>query len=109
MKTVSVVVATYKREHDLKRALESLALQNYSDMEIILVDDNGNAEWNRKVANIVDVFHNNFPEISLNYIINNPNQGSAKTRNIGIDAANGKYVTFLDDDDEYLPDKIKIK
>lgn len=43
----------------------------------------------------------------LNYIINNPNEGSAKTRNIGIEAAKGEYITFLDDDDIYLADKIK--
>ena len=47
---VSVVVATYKREADLERALESLAHQSYSDMEIVLVDDNGNSEWNEKVC-----------------------------------------------------------
>lgn len=107
MKLVSVVVATYKRDVDLKKALESLANQSYSNMEIILVDDNGNAEWNDKVATIVNVFRNDFPGVSLNYIVNDPNQGSAKTRNIGINASNGEYVTFLDDDDVYLPDKIK--
>lgn len=41
---VSVVVATYKRDSELKNALESLALQSISDFEIVLVDDNGNAE-----------------------------------------------------------------
>ncbi len=107
MKSVSVVVATYKRDEDLKRALESLAIQSYSDMEIVLVDDNGNAEWNTKVAAIVAEFQGRHPEIKLNYIVNDPNQGSAKTRDIGIAAAQGEYVTFLDDDDVYLADKVK--
>ena len=50
MKLVSVVVATYRREVELKNALESLAKQTYPNMEIVLVDDNGNDEWNSKVS-----------------------------------------------------------
>lgn len=107
MKSASVVVATYKRDADLKKALDSLAIQSHADMEIVLVDDNGNAEWNAKVSAIVDAFKNEYPKVSLNYIVNNPNQGSAKTRNIGIETAQGEYVTFLDDDDVYLTDKVK--
>jgi len=107
MKLVSIVVATYRRENDLKNALESLAVQTYPNIEIVLVDDNGCDEWNSKVAAIVEGFTNNHPDVVLNYIINSPNQGSAKTRNIGIAASNGDYITFLDDDDVYLPDKVK--
>lgn len=107
MKSVSVVVATYKRETELKKALESLAEQTYTCMEIILIDDNGNDEWNGKVFEIVDGFRKRYSDIVLEYIVNNPNQGSAKTRNIGINSAKGDYVTFLDDDDIYLPDKIR--
>ena len=106
MKLVSVVVATYKREVELKNALESLAKQTYPNMEIVLVDDNGNDEWNSKVSEIVEAFRIRYPKIMLEYIVNNPNQGSAKTRNIGIHSANGYYITFLDDDDIYLPSKI---
>ena len=107
MKLVSVVVATYKREAEIKNALESLAKQTYPNMEIVLVDDNGNDEWNSKVSETVEVFRNRYPMIKLEYIANNSNQGSSKTRNIGIHSANGDYITFLDDDDIYLPDKIR--
>lgn len=104
---VSVVVATYKRDEILKRALFSLAQQTYKSFEIILVDDNANEEWNLRVNKIVDDFKTEFPEILLKYIINNPNMGSAKTRNIGIDASSGEYITFLDDDDVYLPENLE--
>lgn len=107
MKLVSVVVATYKREAELKNALESLAKQTYPNMEIVLVDDNGNDEWNSKVSETVEVFRNRYPKIKLECIVNNSNQGSSKARNIGIHSANGDYITFLDDDDIYLPDKIR--
>lgn len=107
MKKVSVVIATYKRDEDLIKALNSLATQSYSNIEIILVDDNGNAEWNAKVSATVEQYKKNNPSIELNYIVNTPNQGSARTRNIGIEAATGEYITFLDDDDVYLSDKVK--
>lgn len=107
MSPVSIIVATYKRDEALKNALKSLTEQSYKDIEIILVDDNANFEWNEKVRKIVDDFKSSFPAVSLNYIVNEKNCGSAKTRNIGIEASNGEYVTFLDDDDIYLPNKIE--
>ncbi len=106
MPVVSVVVATYKRDLDLKNALESLALQSFSDFEIVLVDDNGNAEWNKKVSSIVAEFKENYPSVEIQYIVNSPNRGSAKTRNIGIEASKAEFITFLDDDDVYLPEKL---
>lgn len=108
MKTpvVSVVVATYKRDEALKNALESLAAQSLSDFEIVLVDDNGIKEWNEKVNAIVTRFKSKHPEIMMQHIVNSPNQGSAKTRNIGIYASRADLVTFLDDDDIYLPEKL---
>ena len=104
---VSVVVATYKRDVDLKRSLESLAVQTFDNMEIVLVNDNRTDDWKNKVTEIVQAFKSRFPSMALTYIINEVNQGSAKTRNIGIFASKGNYITFLDDDDVYLPDKVK--
>lgn len=104
---VSVIVATYKREDILLRALNSLAAQTYKNFEIILVDDNANTEWNSRVSNVVKRFKTEHPTITLNYIVNKTNQGSAKTRNIGIDVSSGEFITFLDDDDIYLPENLQ--
>lgn len=101
---VSVVVATYKREESLRKSLKSLVEQTYNDVEIIVVDDNANEEWNKKVKIIVDEISQLHPII---YIKNKVNKGSAETRNIGIKKATGDYITFLDDDDLYMPNKIK--
>ncbi len=106
---VSVVVATYRRDAALAQALESLAAQTHTATEILLVDDNDHPEWNQKVEGIVDAFRAAHPTTDLTVIVNHPNQGSAKTRNIGIAAAAGEYVTFLDDDDVYLPEKIETQ
>lgn len=103
---VSVVVATYRRDEELKKALESLASQSMKCFEIVLVDDNGDTEWNKKVSSIVFEFRDKHPSVMLQYIVNSPNQGSAKTRNVGIEASKAEYVTFLDDDDIYLPKKL---
>lgn len=107
MMLVSVIVATYKREAELSRALQSLAAQTYPHIEIVLVDDNADADWNKTVANVVDAFRREHPSVAFRYIANTLNRGSAETRNIGIEAASGEYITFLDDDDVYLPNKVK--
>lgn len=104
---VSVIVATYRRNASLKRALGSLATQTYGNLEIILVNDNDDPIWNETVQRIVREFEAYNQAVSLKYIENHPNQGSAITRNIGIAAADGEYITFLDDDDLYLPEKVE--
>ena len=106
---VSVVIATYRRDTSLKRALLSLVVQTYHDFEIVVVDDNSNEEWNKKVNDIVGQFQKEYSNVKLKHIVNIMNMGSAKSRNIGIDSSEGEYITFLDDDDVYLPDKIETQ
>lgn len=104
MPLVSVVVATYRREDTLKTALESLKSQSYENIEVIVVDDNADDMWNNKVQ---DIFKNFVDDKRYIYLKNEKNIGSAKTRNRGINIAKGEYITFLDDDDIYLPCKIE--
>ena len=61
---VSVIVATYRRDAELKRALDSLGDQSYSAYEIIVVDDNSEAEWSEKAFNAVGYFKEQNPEIA---------------------------------------------
>ncbi len=107
MPEVSVIVATYKRELELKRALESLKEQQFKGFETIIVDDNADLDFNNKVRAVVDTFKTENPQMAVTLITNPQNMGSAETRNIGINASRGEYITFLDDDDIYLPEKIK--
>lgn len=104
---VSVIIATYHRADSLYNALSSIAKQVYNNIEIIVVDDNADKEWNESVEKIINRIKNNYPSASLLYVCNEKNMGSAGTRNIGIRKANGDYITFLDDDDVYQPEKVE--
>ncbi len=104
---VSVIVATYRREDSLREALESLLCQSYKNIEIIVVDDNDDKVWNENIRRCIAEFSRS--EIKIKYIENHPHLGSAATRNAGIAAAEGEYITFLDDDDVYLPNKILLQ
>ena len=107
MPKVSVVVATFQRAQELRRALDSLAAQTYENMEIILVDDNGTPSWCKTVAAIAADFRQRHPAVSMKTVVNEKNTGSAMARNIGISVSCGDYITFLDDDDVYFPDKVR--
>lgn len=101
---VSVIIATYKRTESLKNAIFSVNQQTYDNIEIIIVDDNANVVDNNLVKNLVESIKTNR---TIKYIKNDINMGSAETRNIGIRNAIGEYITFLDDDDIYLPNKVE--
>ena len=104
---VSIIVATYRRKDELKRALDSLSIQTHKNIEIIIIDDNDDLKWNRIVERIVENFKNEYASMDVRYIANHPNQGSARSRNIGINICKGNYITFLDDDDLYEEKKIE--
>lgn len=99
---VSVVIPTYRRSDTLLRAINSVCLQTYNNVEIIVVDDNASfpevREQNERL--LLD-----YPKIV--FVKNEKNLGGGLSRNVGIKISKGKYVAFLDDDDEYLPNKIE--
>lgn len=101
---ISVIIPTYKRNDTLERAIKSVINQTYDNLEIIIVDDN---------ANFPEIRNNNkeiikkFKDYNIKFIENEKNLGGGLSRNVGIKCSNAKYVAFLDDDDEYLPNKIE--
>lgn len=104
---VSIIVPSYKRKPDLvRRAINSLLNQTYDNIEIILVDDNGGdglIEYRDLLVNMVSEINSS----KLIYIQNEKNLGGSLTRNHGISCSHGEYITFLDDDDKYEPEKIE--
>lgn len=102
---VSVVIPTYKRTVEyISKAVESVLNQTYPDVEVIVIDDSTDAFEGRK--NTENYFASlNAPNVV--YLQNEKNLGGSLSRNRGIENAKGEYITFLDDDDEYKPEKVE--
>lgn len=100
---VSVVMPTYGRSDTLERAINSIKRQTYTDIEILVVDDNEpGSEYAKTVAAMIErLGYDNLHLITQPRHIN-----GAAARNAGIRVAKGEYIAFLDDDDFFMPDKI---
>lgn len=98
---VSVIIPVYKVEQFIDRTLESVLQQDYEDIELVLVDDRSPD----KSGEIIKKYQKKYPFIK--YILQEKNQGAAVARNTALIAATGRYVAFLDGDDEWCPDKLK--
>lgn len=99
---VSVVITTYNGTASIERAVDSVVLQTYKNIETIVVDDNGlGTDIQKKTEEIVKKYKN------IIYIPHKYNVNGSAARNTGIYAAHGKYIAFLDDDDAFNEHKIE--
>lgn len=106
MPNVSVIVPTYNRVEYLRRLLDSIIQQTYSDYEVIIIDDCSPniieyhkliAEYKNKIKNLI-------------YIRSEKNYGTpTHARNLGMIIAKGSYIALCDDDDEWYSDKLKMQ
>lgn len=104
MSTVSVIIPYYNRKETIIRALDSVKNQTYKDFEIIAIDDGSNDE----TAEIVEQYILENNNLKFKHI-HQKNGGPSKARNRGIIEADGKYLAFLDSDDTWKEDKLKIQ
>ena len=98
---VSVVIPTFNRAGFLRAAISSVLDQTYQDFEIIVVDD-ASTDNTRKVVTA-------FNDERIRYIRHDKNTGEAGARNTGILNTDGEYIAFLDDDDEWLSEKLELQ
>lgn len=105
---VSIIIPTYNRVDTLIEAIECLLNQTYSNIEIVVVNDNGEKypEVTKKLEEKLKPYLVKLGN-KLNYIKLEKNSGGAIARNTGLKNANGKYICFLDDDEEYNEKKIE--
>ncbi|MFI3283609.1 MAG: glycosyltransferase family 2 protein [Erysipelotrichaceae bacterium] len=104
MKLATIVIPTYRRPDRITRAVNSALLQSYPDIEVIVVDDNGkDSEYASQTKKALQDF---LDKDLIIYIQNDQNRGGSFSRNQGLNIAQGKYITFLDDDDEIASTKI---
>ena len=102
---VTVVITTYERPENLMRAINSVEKQTYPNIEIIVVDDNGNGtEWQVKTEALLRPLVNGN---RIKYIAHDVNRNGSAARNTGLAYASGEYINFLDDDDEFSVNKIE--
>ncbi len=102
--TVSVVITTCRRKPAfIIRALRSVMTQTYQNIEIIVVDDSPPDYQERE--HVREAVLHTCP--SVRYISHGKNMGAPAARNTGLRMAKGDYIAFLDDDDEWLPEKIE--
>jgi len=99
--TFSVIVPTYNCESLLPRALDSVADQTVDDWEIVLVNDGSTDGTADVAARYARRLQDRF------IYIHQPNHGCSHARNRGIDVCRGRFVAFLDSDDEYQPTKLE--
>lgn len=105
MSLVTAVITTHKREPEiLERALKSVLSQTYTNIETIVVDDSP-ADYIKRddVRRMVE----GYADQKVKYIQHDKCMGACVARNTGLKAANGEFIAFLDDDDEWLPSKIE--
>jgi glycosyltransferase involved in cell wall biosynthesis len=98
MPQVSVVIPTYNRAEFLRSAIASVLNQTYQDFEIIVVDDGSKDN----TEDVVCHFNNR----KIRYVRHETNKGVTVARNTGVLNSKGAIIAFLDDDDEWLPQKL---
>jgi poly(ribitol-phosphate) beta-N-acetylglucosaminyltransferase len=102
MKDISVIITSYNAQNTVKKSILSVLDTIYrSKIEIIVVDDCSNDETPKIIENLVELYDN------ISFIQLDVNTGSPSTpRNVGIENAEGMFITFLDDDDEMHADNL---
>lgn len=99
MVKVSIITPTYNRAHFIGRCIDSVLMQTVSDWELIVIDDGSVDNTEEIVSSYVS------RDARIKYFkIENGGPGNA--RNVGFDKSSGQYITYLDSDDEYFPNKI---
>jgi glycosyltransferase involved in cell wall biosynthesis len=95
---VSIIIPVYNGEAFLARALKSVFEQDYRPMEIIVVDD-GSSDATARIAK-------GWAAVRYFY---QPNQGHGTAKNTGIEKSRGEFLAFLDADDWWAPNKLKLQ
>lgn len=98
---IDVIIPTFNRAHFLKRAVDSVLNQKYQNFNLIIINDgstDNTKEILSKYTNLDNVF-----------ILNQENKGVSSARNLGIINSTSEWISFLDSDDEWLPNKLKVQ
>lgn len=98
---VSVLLPTHNRADLLPRAVNSVLAQTYKNIEILIVDDGSTDNTEQVVRSLME------QEPRIRYFRQPAAKGACAARNVALREARGKFITALDDDDEFLPTRIE--
>jgi glycosyltransferase involved in cell wall biosynthesis len=101
MPKITVIIPTCNRAEFLRSAIASVLNQTFQDFEIVIIDDASRDHTQDVVTN--------FKDTRIKLIRHQVSKGAAGARNTGIMNSNCEYIAFLDDDDEWLPDKLHMQ
>lgn len=102
MKTlVSIIMPCYNAERYIAQSIESVLAQTYDNWELLITDD---ASTDKSVE-IISKYSKN--DERINVLVPDEHQGIARTRNMSISRARGRFVAFLDSDDIWYPEKLE--
>jgi len=102
MSLFSIVIPSYNRPDFLARLLTSINYQTLRNFEVFVIDD---ASTNK--VSYEQVIKQFSPRMPIRYFRNSKNRGAQYSRNRGIEESDGTYIAFVDDDDQWLPDKLE--
>lgn len=103
----SVIIPTFSRPKNLENAIISVIEQDYPDIEVIVVSDNGiDSPFNHQNREIVERYKNKYKHVNIRLIEHDQNRNGSAARNTGFLASTGEFISFLDDDDVYLPGRL---
>ena len=102
-KLISVIIPYYKKKFFFRKTFNSVSQQKYKNFEVIIVYDDEDKTDLNYVKSVIKNSRN------TKLIINKKNLGAGNSRNKGIKISNGKYLTFIDADDLWKKDKLKLQ
>jgi glycosyltransferase involved in cell wall biosynthesis len=100
---VSVIIPAYNRERTIAKAIQSVQSQTYTEWEAIIVDDGSTDATSKIVRRMAE------QDNRIRLLRHSVNRGAQAARNTGIKAAKGTWVSFLDSDDEWLPNSLIVR
>lgn len=102
MPQISIVVPVYNAEKYIEQTVDMVMKQTFTDWELILVEDCSKDNS----AEVLRSLESELQDARIRVIYKEKNEGAAKARNTGIDAATGRYLVFLDADDIWMENKL---
>ena len=107
---ISVCVPVYATENVLKTCLCSIAGQNFDSFEIIIVDDCSPGVKDSKITvkSVVKEIQKEFPSVKIKVVQHKKNRSLLEVRRTGFLNSSGKFITFVDSDDELLPNALSV-